>query len=775
MPRKQKPDNGLADSPQLMPIGKTSGKGKGWKKSLQSNAVKASLAGVLALLLVLVIGWQLMFSGGSRPKSSGTSASSEPSKTQAAPAPPSMPDTAPASPDQKDAPPADQNAQAVQENNPAEQPSTTPAETNPPDQAPPSAGTSGRGRGTTPGVENGAQPQLPEDVSKWEKTDFIRARQEGNPKLLEAVKYLGEKDPGSVPVAQQLADLLKTPKPVDPTSTAYTQNSVPGLIEAAIDALGKNGSQPANQTLVQILNGKIITDNDQAAVDAVLKTLIQIPSEENDDLVVKVLISPDEIRPSSMLSAAQPIDFRTKALELVKQNPSESLCVKLAKKSVQRGLEANDPIVDFLLQDTPANLSAQLILYQSEELPADTKTKLEQIFLNRNSQAIGLTMGIPIGAEGITTIIPAAAPPSGRERSSSSGHGTERTPPPAASSVPVNGAVPGGSKISDYERGVYLAKLLWGEPLASLMSEHLGDARSFERSASQIVLASTLPLDSIHAAMLKMLKKRAPSESLEPLKLAGWNEKALTDPGVVLTDPGLIVLLKLVPRSKTMKTMPVSGSVSSSATPTRSGRYTPRGSTGGGASGAMGQPTLSEAAQKKEKLESDWMTTLWKVVDTWCNRFEAASQAQKRAARRGQKVIESQPTRLDEFELPQDAKVTSAYQLNWPEKIPGDMGKVKPGALKIQYFRVQQTGMLKKTMAAYKRLAKGGDLHDTGNGQWLELIKNGSQPNTKRSLDIVVTSADKQPVDLTQIKEESMELEVAILAIEITDPGVVKE
>ena len=133
--------------------------------------------------------------------------------------------------------------------------------------------------GTTPGAENTATlPKLPDDVSKWEKGDFVRARQENNPKILEAVAYLGEKFPGSVPVAQGLADLLKTPNPLDPNATSYATNPVPGLIEATIDALGKNGSQAARQTLMQILSGKFTTDDDRAAVEAVLKALDQMTS-----------------------------------------------------------------------------------------------------------------------------------------------------------------------------------------------------------------------------------------------------------------------------------------------------------------------------------------------------------------------------------------------------------------------------------------------------------------------------------------------------------------
>jgi len=772
MPKKQKPDNGLDSPPQLMPIGKKKGKGKDWQKYLQSNAVKAGLAGVVVLLLVLVVGWQLMFGGGSGTKSIGTPASSDSNQTQSnSQSSHQMPsEPAPASPDQKDTS-ADQNGQSGKENKQGQSTETQP-ETAQPEQRQPVRGARDTIQDTSPGAENSSvQPKLPEDISKWEKADFIRARQENNPKLLEAVAYLGEKSPGSVPVAQQLADLLKTPKPSDSSTMPYAPNASPGLIGAIIEALGKNGSEAAQKTLIQVLNGKLTTEDDRLAVEAVLKTLIQTPSAENDDLLVKVIITPEEFRPATLQGTWQPGDMRSRALDLVKQNPSEDLNIKLAKKLVQRGLEPNDPVVDFLLQDNPVNLNAQLHLYQSEDLSTDMKTKLEQYFLNRSSQAICLMMGIPI------VVDPTAATMPGGDWGRTAPSGRERTPPtgPGAINTGVMAGDTVKSKISDYERGAYLAKLLWGEPLAGLMFEHLGEVHSLDKSAPDIVLASTLPLDSIHAAMFKMLKKRA-SDGPQSLETAGWTDTT----NKVLTDPGLIVLMKLLPRSKTMKTVPITGSTSAPSplpSPSRTGRYSMRVEGGG----AGIQPSKSEAIQKKEQIEMEWITTLSKMVDAWCNRFESAAQAQKKALRRGLKVMEQPPTRLDEFEIPQDAKflkdvkITAAYQLNWPDKAPGDLGKVKLAGLKIQYFRLQLTGMLKKTIIAFKQLARGGDVHDLSNGQWLEMIKNGSQPGTKRSLDILVTSADKQAVDLSQRVEEPIDLEVDILAIEITDPAAVKE
>ena len=756
---KQKSDNGLDDAHQLTPVGKHSGRGKGLKKYLQSNAVKAGMAGVLVFLLVLIIAWQLMLGGSSGTKPKGTAASVESNPTQQGPLPPppaQVPEPTQASQDHTVAS-ANQSDQPGQGNTQS-QSAGTQGEAAQAEQPKADSEVPGDAQGAPAGGENAAQSQIPDDVSKWEKADFVRARQENNSKLIEAVAYLGEKSPGSVPVAQQLADLLKKPKPSDSSSsyTSASTNAVPGLIEAIIHALCKNGSQAARQTLIQVLSGKFAVEDDRMAVEAVLKSLFQQPSPENDDILLKVLISPEEFRPSNQQTTSQPSELLTKALELVKQGASENLCIKLARNLVQKGFEPADQIAEFLLQDNPANLSAQLVLYQSEDLSPEAKVKLEQSFLNYSSMAIGLTMGIPTGAEGSTSTMYGSAwggsTPTGWERTS------------LGAGMPNTGATPSDTsreKISDFDRGAYLAKLLWGEPLASLMSERLGDVRLLERSAPQIVLASTIPLDSIHAAMFKMLKKRAPVEGPLPLDTAGWSDK-------VLTDPGVLVLVKSLPRSKAMKTAPISGG---GMTPAQPGGYSTRRPPGMDAGGAM-----AETAQKKMQIESEWLTSLSKMVAAWCNRLEASSQMQKRAARRGQKVIEPQPTRLDEFDFQdskdiKDVKIIAAYQLNWPEKAPADMGKVKPGTLKIQYFHLQTTGMLKKTMATFKRQAKGGDIHDMGNGQWLELLKNGSQPNSKRSLDILITSADKQPVILTMSKEEAIDLDVNILAIEIADPS----
>ena len=291
------------------------------------------------------------------------------------------------------------------------------------------------------------------------------------------------------------------------------------------------------------------------------------------------------------------------------------------------------------------------------------------------------------------------------------------------------------SKISDYERGTNFAKQLWGEPLASLMTEHLGDVRTLEKSAPEIVLASTLPLDSVHSAMFKMLKKRAATEGPQPLETAGWTTKYCRIPDCWS--------FKIVAAFK----IAIKGPAAPGATQMRP-IFSPQPA-GTDATGGIGRMQQGRSGAEKRTdrigLDDDHVEDGGLCGVT---RLEAASQAQKKAIRRGQKVIESGSYQLDEFEMPPGCQnhrgISAQLAGEGPE---ADMGKVKPATLKIQYFRLELSGMLKKTMNNYKRLAKGGDLHEMPDGLWLDLLKTVHKPNTNRSLTFLSPSADKQPVD----------------------------
>ncbi len=59
------------------------------------------------------------------------------------------------------------------------------------------------------------------------------------------------------------------------------------MVETIVEALGCNGSNLAHRTLEQVLAGTFATDDDKAAVEATLKTLLAHPSDEGDAVLFR--------------------------------------------------------------------------------------------------------------------------------------------------------------------------------------------------------------------------------------------------------------------------------------------------------------------------------------------------------------------------------------------------------------------------------------------------------------------------------------------------------
>jgi hypothetical protein len=746
-----------------------------WKKS---NGVKWGVAIGLGVLTVLIFCLALgVFGNGKKNIASNPGDST------------STPD----SPPPNNPPPTDSNPPTPQDTS-NQNPSTTPGAENPTTPAPdnPSTATPNPDPNATPtpnplpsnfaGVPAGypagmgqppipnadpAKPPLADDIKTWKKDEYLRARRENHPKLAEALAYARQYAPHDEKNARNFIDLLTPIKQENNPSNpgGYAQPVMPAspqVIETLVLALAENGSDLAKKTLKDILAGEFAVDEDRAAVDAVMKSMTIHPSEENDDLLILLLTKPESLRKTGTPSStgAQPLmtasELRTKAQEAVK-SASENLRIKLADQFVKSNLDSNDPAVQLLLQEDPANLRAQLAIYQSEDLTKDTTAKLEQYFSNYASLAIGLTMGIPYGVEGMSpsgaTPGYASGPPPGYATGAPPGFGGVPSgfggiPSPTTGTVPAPTTT---EKLSDVERGVKLAKTLWTSSLVGKLAEQLDEVRILEKSAPSIVLASEFPLDSLRGTMHKMLKKRQ-TDGPAALAAAGWNEK-------VLNDPGTLVLVKMLNRRE---------------------KKLPKGSTGPGPGygvpppGASGTMTKAEAAKK---AEADWYEESKKLVGLWCNRFEAAAQAQRKAAKKNAPIGEPAPTKLDDFEFPKekDTKVEDAYQLNWPEKAPAGLAEAKPGAIKIQYFHLTQTGTIKKTKTNFQKVMKNVEWHDTDKGVWADVApKTTGSSAPRRSLDVLIMKADQSAFDPIA-KEEPTDLDIHVLSIEIADPGASKE
>ena len=161
------------------------------------------------------------------------------------------------------------------------------------------------------------------------------------------------------------------------------------------------------------------------------------------------------------------------------------------------------------------------------------------------------------------------------------------------------GAVQGGlasrCKTFDAKLLRQIAALLWTDPFRSQLEPELG-VHSLERQAPLVLLAGTIPQDSTRAALAKVLRKRL-SDGPKGLEAQGLTDR-------VITDPGLLVLAKMLPRKDLAS---------------------PQGRPRGWPGGKPGETS------KKQQAEQDWCVTTSKLVATWCKRFYAAARAKEKA------------------------------------------------------------------------------------------------------------------------------------------------
>lgn len=735
----------------------------GWVKK-NPNLAKGAVVGVLLLVLLGVVGWQLGWFGGGANK---------PRDVAAQPQQPAMP------PDGS---------------TPGATPGATPAP-NPGPQAKPVE----KKPEVEPKKEEAAKeenPELSDDVTKWKRPDDLyRARKENHPKLLDAVVFVGgEKFHGSDRAAQALTELLKPLEPEEPT-TPDAKPTVPGqtpaapgakpavpgqmlvpgqmppgpgpmqptpgqppatpgkpqptvrpptqaeltkLVETIIGALGENGSDAARKTLEQVLSGKFTTDDDKVAVEATLKTLVAHACLENDMLLLRVLMTPEAMRPADRQGPWPAKEMRAKAFELVKANASPELRAKLAESLADRlaKLPSGDPIRDFLLAPDPRNAIAQAVLYEKASGIKEVRIKLEQQLTSYSSLALGRLMGLPEGAEtGTGGAVPAAVV----------------AVKPAAGTMGEAAAV---EAKDDPHLALQLAGLLWSEKFCEPIETQFAELRSLERQTNLIVLAATIPQDSIRVALAKLLRKR-------------WNDgpKLLETAGLfdrTVTDPALLLLLKLSPRKDPKAGGRTAAGAGRGKQPQQPARQPAAGATGKVADAA-------KANQKKEQAELDWMSASTKLTSTMLKRFYEAAQAKDRAETPAGKA--AAPKLPSGIELNEGAKPVTSFHVLWPDEITGKIPGGKPSLLEVYYVRVEELNKPRKVVNFYSRQlqTKPADAHLIDNkAVWID-GRLEVQGDRRRSADVWITRADDKASE-TVADEEETDLIVELLVIEIKDP-----
>jgi len=411
----------------------------------------------------------------------------------------------------------------------------------------------------------------PDDVVAWKDDDYRSAKEDRDPRLLDAVAYLGENKSGDARAAGLLVELLTTPEDPEPEpkpepkvekkpekkrpsdydeysgmddgymppmeedmSTGMDEGYMgdemytgdeemymdeggggPGrrkaetktplaasyvsLTGGIVRALGANGTKEAREVFEQLLAGKVATGNERAAVGAVLRTLVDYPSLENDALLRKALTAPETYRPTSeKLTAALKLafgagsetkggeepkeeeqpkkgekgpdidtlvaaslantvtaeDIRDTTLPLIEKSASMRLRYDLAAYLIGKPSEDLGPrLQEFVTVTHPLNLQAQVGLYRYPNTPAEMRSSFERYFTSYASCALGRMLAVSTdeGADLQETVLTGQEGLSqGRQQGwSGFGDSTKRPETPPGGSGPRSGGYAAGEGMMD--------------------------------------------------------------------------------------------------------------------------------------------------------------------------------------------------------------------------------------------------------------------------------------------------------------------------------------
>jgi hypothetical protein len=559
------------------------------------------------------------------------------------------------------------------------------------------------------------KPPLPDDVTRWQRADYLQAREDKDPRLLRAVTSLRELAEGEEPTPETLVALLELPKNANGESTSAAPSlyqSIPAertkLVQVIVQALGESRSEFARNAIRQILTGELTTDNARAAGEAALKVLAEHPCPENDALFLQALVSPKTLRSLECQQTWSAKEMQVKAAELLKTGDTEAIRVKLAENIAQGFIHfrRDDPLHKVLDAMDPVNCRAQILLYQQPNIDHDTRVRMEEQFLCYASLGMAKLLGVPEDLDPPKTTKPSVLVN------------------PQASNIPMR-----------------MAEQLWSDAFGNTLEDRVAQIRSYAVQPHLAILACSIPTDPARASALKMLRKYW-NNGPAALEAAGL-------PNRVVTDPGMLVLLKMLPRrdSKQAKTL------------------------------SKPRPGNVKPDADRQQIAQDWMTISSKIVTSWCNRFREAAVRREKVLLENSKADADKPSNTplpDYLELGADASIRTTYHLSWPQDVPPASKSLNLGSLEVYYFGIEEITKPKKAIGFYARQSqiRPADVKTLDKSVWIDSLRTDSSGG-RRSMDILISRAKANTANAADLFNDETDvcLSIEILIIEIKNPG----
>lgn len=491
-------------------------------------------------------------------------------------------------------------------------------------------------------------------------------------------------------------------------------------------------------------------------------------------------------------------ELAKEAEECLKPIASEGLRILLADYLLSSSTSPADRQIfrPWFTESSPANVLGQLKIYEASPPGPELLAKLEEQFTNYSGLAMARLLGtIPmtpdlslLGDEkAIRDMVAPTKPSTGWGSDDDGGRGNfggNMTSPRNrsggrrrrgnASDLIDEYLQEKAEKTSPEKELVRLTKKIWGANIAEAVANRLNQipgqnpisssgfgeigggrrsSSSSDNSEESIALACTMPLDKVRHAILRRCKSHyqdGPDTALGKISsgrsgdnmdpaTSGAKRSMGSDSNAILLevlDPGLLVVVKMLPREDPHALTKGSGG---------------HGNSGTGNAGDMQRQWFEASKQLVTQILGQ------------C--FVAASPTTE--------TMENDPCPITPHK---GAGIVKRLDLKLPNDATGLLGQLPTDPIEIHYIRIEEVGNLQRMLSYYKRAVKGEN-HTLGNmGYWFDKISGGATPGKRRSIDVIISPGVEKPVDpfhnnRNSRKKKGVPIVIQILTIETADPA----
>ncbi len=412
------------------------------------------------------------------------------------------------------------------------------------------------------------KPIRPEDISDWKRDDYYSAKRDNDPRLVEAVAYLGRRFIGNENAAILLAKLLEASTD-DPFLSGNREDNgrrpesdpADKLPPAIIAALALNNTPHAQRTLEQLATGSLKTVAPQLTALSAMKALLARPNPKSEELLLNLLLDTSSVSEDEH-PAFDMNQLRQAAVEPIRAAASESFRTRLAKKLLGPDFsqETFDRLWPCLKDPKPENLPAQILFYQSGRLNPADQEELQTRLTERSGLMLDTLLGIAPSKHG-------ASPAVARH-----------------------------------------ASLFWNANLAASIQRQLRSQASIEKVGGGLArMAVTLPNPEIRTAMLRFLEKHWEEG---PKGLLTTNEQKSA-----VLEPGFLAILKMLPHKN------------SAAAGNGRDKLVKMDNRFMASTKAAKINEARETKQRQEKTSQEWADFTRGIAQSICKKFQAASKS----------------------------------------------------------------------------------------------------------------------------------------------------